>query len=216
MQLDGTLLDGISPEHKDCTVSIVDGNITVRTSPIQDLVWRPDDIQGVKCQNGQIRITLQNEQEKGNDPVLIVKHTDETLKELEYLTGKRLRPMGAKVVIPLALGGIIATATLIILLVNNIWRFIPTDVDIVLGNSLHPVLLEEFGNEVVHHTRMQDFLDESMQKLKNPNSPFEYKITIFDHPMENAFALPGGQMFISSALIREAESAEYLHMKSPM
>lgn len=208
MQLEGTILDGISPEHRDCTVIIEDGHITVSTSTFQELNWKPADIQSVKSQNGQIRITLLHEQDKGNDPVLILKHTDETLKELEYLTGKRLRPMGGMLVIPLALGGLIATVALIFMLVNHIWRFIPSEVDISLGKQLKPSLLQQMGGQVVEHRRMQHFLENGIEKLKNPNSPFEYEITIFDHPMENAFALPGGQMFISSELIRSSETPE--------
>ena len=208
MHLDGTLLDGISPEHKDCVARIEDGRLYVSTSQMEEWSWGPNEVLRVKNQNGQIRITLENEQEKGNHPVLIVKYTDETLRELEYLTGKRYRALPAGQLIPLVLGGVAATATLIMLLVNNIWRFVPTDVDILLGNSLRPSLLEQFGNEVVEHSQMQQFLEDGIHKLKNPHSPFVYNITIFNSSIENAFALPGGQMFISSELIKESETPE--------
>lgn len=208
MGFSGKLLDGKSPEHLDCIVSISPGTLSVKLADSTTFEWDRHHLQQVKTLDGKIRITLTGLTDDHNDPVLILEETDDIQDELVHFLGPKTKPLHIGAWLPMILGGIALTGLLIFLFINNLWKFVPNEVDILLGQSAYPTFLEQFGGEVVKDQDMQTFLDNSVKQLKDPQSPFQYQITIFQSPISNAFALPGGQICISSELINEAETPE--------
>lgn len=84
-----------------------------------------------------------------------------------------------------------------------------------LGSSLHPQILEELGGEFSDKT-VQAYVDNLGQKLaklgKRPN--LTYVFTVTDSEMVNAFALPGGYVYVTKTMLYlmedEAELASVL------
>jgi|GEM_PF-1018330 len=204
----GKLLDGKTPEHQDCVVSVSGGTLSAKLPHSTTFEWDRHHLQQYKILGGKIRITLTGLTDDHNDPVLLLEETDEIHEELVDFIGKKSKPLHIGAWLPMILGGIVLTGVLILLFVNNLWRVLPHEVDIHLGQSAYPAFLQQFGGTVIKDPDLQAFLDHSVEQLKDPQSPYPYHITIFENSISNAFALPGGHICISSGLIDESETAE--------
>jgi len=87
--------------------------------------------------------------------------------------------------------------------------------DIRIGREEHPRLLKQFGGEY-EHPRLNSYVARIGQELASyaeyPQLP--YRFTILNSPIVNAFALPGGYVYISRGLLalgsNEAELAGVL------
>ena len=92
--------------------------------------------------------------------------------------------------------------------------FSPAD-DIKLGTEQHPKMLEAFGGEY-QHRRLQSYVDLLGRRLAKYTEyqQFTYRFTLLNSPIVNAFALPGGYVYISRGLLalasNEAELAGVL------
>ncbi len=81
--------------------------------------------------------------------------------------------------------------------------FYSREEEIQLGTEAQPQLTEEFGGKV-NSPELQAYVTEIGQRLAatteadNPSLPWEF--TLLDSPVINAFALPGGKVFISRGL----------------
>lgn len=79
-----------------------------------------------------------------------------------------------------------------------------TQEEIALGNSAKPQLTKEYGGEIKDSV-LRDYVTGVGTELAkhteayNPDLPWEF--TVLDSPVINAFALPGGKVFISAGLL---------------
>ncbi len=84
-----------------------------------------------------------------------------------------------------------------------------TEQEIQLGDEAMPELVKEYGGEV-SSPQLRNYVTEVGMKLAkqteadNPNLP--WKFTVLDSDVINAFALPGGKVFISRALMLQMRS----------
>lgn len=87
--------------------------------------------------------------------------------------------------------------------------------DIKLGRQEHPKLVEQFGGEY-ENPRLQRYVAETGKKLARGTEyqQFPYQFTLLNTPIVNAFALPGGYVYLSRGLMalasNEAEMAGVL------
>ena len=83
-----------------------------------------------------------------------------------------------------------------------------------IGRSSYPQIIEQFG--YYHNAELQQYIDQVGQKLVDVcrRRDFTYHFTVLDDPMENAFAVPGGYIYITRGLLallnNEAELAGVL------
>jgi predicted Zn-dependent protease len=81
--------------------------------------------------------------------------------------------------------------------------YLSRDEEIKLGTEAQPQLTEEFGGKV-NSPELQSYVSEIGHRLAavteadNPALPWEF--TLLDSPVINAFALPGGKVFMSRGL----------------
>ncbi len=86
--------------------------------------------------------------------------------------------------------------------------------EIALGLESTPVMIEQFGG--LHpDPEGQKLVKEIGQRIVRnsdaKNTPYQYDFHLLAHPeIVNAFALPGGQVFITTALITQFESEDQL------
>ena len=84
--------------------------------------------------------------------------------------------------------------------------------EIALGLQSAPEMAAEFGG-LDQDIRVQNFVDEIGQKLVNESFasqaeyPFEFTVLADDQTV-NAFALPGGQVFVTRGLLNMVETEE--------
>ncbi len=83
--------------------------------------------------------------------------------------------------------------------------------EIALGLQSAPSLIQEFGGEY-RDSEIQDAIDEIGFDLVNNSvardTPWQWEFTVVDSSVINAFALPGGQVFITTGLLAELEDVD--------
>lgn len=78
--------------------------------------------------------------------------------------------------------------------------------DVAIGRREHPKLVKQFGGEY-ENPRLQRYVDEIGRKTAQfAEYEFPYKFTIVNSPIVNAFALPGGFIYLSRGLLALASS----------
>jgi beta-barrel assembly-enhancing protease len=93
-------------------------------------------------------------------------------------------------------------------------RFIPRSVDVELGQAAYPHAVKQIGlgsgvrDEPSIREPVQAVLDRLATAI--PRSPFNFHVTVCDSPTLNAFALPGGEVVITTRMLLVLESAEEL------
>ena len=83
----------------------------------------------------------------------------------------------------------------------------PAD-DVALGRGEHPKLVQQFGG-VYNNTRLQKYVDRvgrSLSRHTEYSAQYPYVFTLLNTPIVNAFALPGGYVYISRGLLALAGS----------
>ncbi|MCH9674733.1 MAG: M48 family metalloprotease [Gammaproteobacteria bacterium] len=87
--------------------------------------------------------------------------------------------------------------------------------DVALGRKEHPKLLQAFGGEY-NNRRLQSYVSQIGGRLSQHTEykQFPYQFTLLNSPIVNAFALPGGFVYVSRGLLalgsNEAELAGVL------
>lgn len=97
---------------------------------------------------------------------------------------------------------------------NTFTGFYSVEDDIALGRQEHPKLVKQFGGEY-DDPRLQRYIEQiGFRAAQFTEYQFPYKFTIVNSPIVNAFALPGGFVYVSRGLLslasNEAEVAGVL------
>ncbi|MBE2184103.1 MAG: M48 family metalloprotease [Anaerolineae bacterium] len=85
--------------------------------------------------------------------------------------------------------------------------------EIALGLQAVPEMMQEFGGEY-RDPQLQQAVDDIGERLISGTSavaatPWQFEFTVLNNPnIVNAFALPGGQMFLTTALINAVETED--------
>jgi len=118
----------------------------------------------------------------------------------------------AALVVGLAvIGSVLGAALLVGPLARVALRFVPRSVDDGIGREAYAHVLGRIGTErddQAMREPVQTVLDRLVEAV--PSSPFHFRVAICDSPMLNAFALPGGQMVLTTRMIAALDSAEEL------
>jgi len=88
-------------------------------------------------------------------------------------------------------------------------NFYSLEREIALGQQLSTQV--EASSRLLRDARVQGFVDDVVQNLvRNSDSQVPFTVKIIDDDELNAFALPGGYLYVSTGLILEAESESEL------
>ncbi|MEO0597280.1 MAG: M48 family metalloprotease [Chloroflexota bacterium] len=83
--------------------------------------------------------------------------------------------------------------------------------EIRLGLEAVPSLVQEFGG-ALNNREVQDAIDEIGFDLVNNSfaatQPWDYEFTVLDSDILNAFALPGGPMFITTEMLNQLDTVD--------
>jgi len=92
------------------------------------------------------------------------------------------------------------------LLVEQLWRFVPVDIERSLGELAHAELVSE--DDRVHAPELQAELEAMLRALAEDGADLQLDIVRRAEP--NAFALPGGFVVVHTGLFRHAPSPDAL------
>jgi beta-barrel assembly-enhancing protease len=93
-------------------------------------------------------------------------------------------------------------------------RLVPRWVDVQIGKAAYPNAVMQVGlgwgvrEEAAIREPVQAVLDRLLAAV--PNNPYTFHVTVCNSPMLNAFALPGGEVLITTHMLTSLESADEL------
>ena len=83
--------------------------------------------------------------------------------------------------------------------------------EIEIGRQMHPKILQQYGR--YNDERLQGYVNEVGQRIaaKGERPELTWTFTVLDSPETNAFALPGGYVYITRGLLQNLGSeAEFV------
>ncbi len=212
----GLYFDGHSAEAHEVRLWVdkVSGHLILRGEGIE-ASWRLVDVRLVPDQAGQGGLVLRS----AADPAarLLTVHRD--LAESFPARHHRLVEIDRGRILRWAFAAVASVALIVFILVptmaNQLARFIPSEGEKALGDATLAQIrgaLNERSNMGIRmcarpegvraFAKMQDKLTAQM------NLPVPLTVTVLDHPMINAFALPGGHIVFMRGLLDAADQAE--------
>ena len=89
--------------------------------------------------------------------------------------------------------------------------FMSEDREIEIGKALHPSILKRYGGEY-DDPELKVYVDKLGNRLaeKSHRSHLIYHFTVLDSPQINAFALPGGYIYVTRGIMAYLGSADEL------
>jgi beta-barrel assembly-enhancing protease len=91
-------------------------------------------------------------------------------------------------------------------------RLVPRAVDRRIGEEAFPHVLRQVGTATVEHAPVLEPVQAVLDRLTAavPNNPFFFRVAVSRSPVVNAFALPGGQIIVTTGMLARLESGEEL------
>ncbi|MFT4716698.1 MAG: Zn-dependent protease with chaperone function [Paracoccaceae bacterium] len=135
------------------------------------------------------------------------------------LRRKHKDPNVAKRLVKLTVGAFASVALIVFVLVplmaDQLATMLPPEGEKAFGDTTFEQIRKglnqstEFGLPICEEPEGQAALEKMLARL-NPGTDFPYEISlhVLDHPMINAFALPGGHIVLFRGLLQDATSAE--------
>ncbi|MDO9264885.1 MAG: M48 family metallopeptidase [Desulfosalsimonadaceae bacterium] len=90
--------------------------------------------------------------------------------------------------------------------IHRVYHFVPISTDIFIGNKIAGLLMK--NNKICDNPEVKDRMDSILAAFAPSDSGFKYDITVINKNEVNAFALPGGKIFVFSGLLANTESSE--------
>jgi Zn-dependent protease with chaperone function len=83
---------------------------------------------------------------------------------------------------------------------------VPVEAEAALGEAVYNHLMEDPQFQPCTDDRLRQELQNMVDELVDPDSPYECRVTVVETAMPNAFALPGGRIVVLSGLLKESSS----------
>jgi Zn-dependent protease with chaperone function len=106
-----------------------------------------------------------------------------------------------------AIGGLVVVISVLVIgATTQAWRLLPPRIDTLLGDQAAAGIEARVPACTDDSTDL--FLSEVVAQVRPSDPRFHYRVTVLRHPDVNAFALPGGRIFVLSGLLEQASSPE--------
>ncbi|MGC1503288.1 MAG: M48 family metallopeptidase [Sulfitobacter sp.] len=209
--------DGDSPEPQDVSLQIVDGMLQIGLQNAGTLHWPIDEVRQLPDVAGRNMVVLRCI----NDPLARLYVADQTLlNHLPHPT-RRAPPKGRGRLAVWAAAAVAAVGlqifVLVPLLADNLAGFIPPEGERALGEATFGQIREALDETGLNPLDVCDgaegatALDALVKRLGGEDDfSQEISLSVLDHKMVNAFALPGGYVVLFRGLIDAAEGPDEL------
>ncbi len=213
----GDYFDGVTAERHSATVRLTSAGIEVKRADGQETLWPYSEVRQADSGYSSGRVRL----ERGKQPAEVLVIPDEvfltalrqnTPRELQCFPDVRTQPRWDLTL--LGIVGVLAAGAVLyfwgVRAVGSILaRFMPVSWEERLGDAVLQSLAPEEAR--CEGTEKRAALDEMLRLLLQqlPQSRYQYKLTVMRGPL-NAFAMPGGRIVVTDALLRAADTPEQL------
>ncbi|MCK0140903.1 M48 family metallopeptidase [Aliiroseovarius sp. F20344] len=194
--------------------------LTLRLPDGDETIWRWSDMRRVRDQADRRVMVLARKGDPVTRLYLADKSTQDYVTQNAKALGKRDQSTPLSKVALWAAGAVASVAAIIFLLVplmaSQLAEILPPEGEKALGDTTFEQIrtaLSETGFEDQLRICDDPAGNEAMQAMYaslNPDAdlPYDVQVHILDHPMVNAFALPGGRIVFFRGLIEEAQNPD--------
>ncbi len=207
------LYDGTSPRPRSGTVTVERDRFTLQIEGLQAVVdIRPEHILGESRIRDEVHIEIRSPSENLPSLKLVVKDPAFDGALVKYLAHTDLRAGAAFhrafCRIPLlgwlAIALVVAPSMYYCLTRGFVALHVLVSVEgeDALGEAVYKHLLGNF--KVCDDPAIQVELQAMVDQLAEPDSPYRFRVSVFDTPHVNAVALPGGRIVVFSGLLKES------------
>ena len=214
----GYYLDGQSPRRHDVTITLAPEGIHIRRQDGSTLWWVYDAIRPAKSFRWGVPVLLENKQTLGE--AVIVPEAEFLNALRQFAPGHAPAAPAARVaarlpLLLLALGSLVVLGAAVYYwgipaLARHAAATVPAEWEERLGDAaleqLAPPEVRCAGSD---QQRILDQIGETLMAAA-PASPYHLRLMIIDHPMANAFAVPGGRIVVFRGLLERTARAEEL------
>jgi beta-barrel assembly-enhancing protease len=130
---------------------------------------------------------------------------------------QRRRLTRFQIVVATVAGAVVASVVTAVLLTGPcarlVLRLVPRSVDETIGKQALPHIVAQLGGHNMSvDADIQGPVEAVLDRLlaAEPTSPFQFHVTVCESPVFNAYALPGGQIVVTSGLLTALTSSEEL------
>lgn len=172
----------------------------------------------LEIQEGSAKLTISRDERK-ESPVLEIQMDRKEAKELRSTWKKHqiqktrlqsfihwLEESHPLIRISLAAFVILSAAGVYYSVMNYSYVFFPRSVDYELEKIYAPGFAKNFTE--CKDLNLTNLLNQTVEEIKPVDSPINYKVTILKTPVENAYAFPGGQIYVFSGLLEASDSLD--------
>lgn len=219
---DGTFFDGHSSQRHEVVLSLTEMTRSLRISGDtlgDDHLWPLDDVRehrdhahkGVALfgcpQEGDARLSISDAEVAGRLRSVCLNLTRSDVHKSAY---RKVAFWGV---------GAVASVLLIVFVIipalaGQLATMLPVEREVALGNTVMRHLEKFLGSESAGDLACNSAEgDQALQKMAarlsdQIDSPYDLRIRVLNHPMVNAFAVPGGNIVLFDGLIKDATSPE--------
>lgn len=221
--------DGLTAGRHDVHVALTPDRmaltITGETLP-EPLTWRLMDLRALSDTSDRKRLTLTRhaatDDEAPRDPARLIVLDPELIAWMHRtrpgLFKSDVHPGTWKKLLKYAAGATAAAGLLLFVILpamaNTLARIIPVEREIAFGQIVTAQMERLLGGSKLGALRCSSpdgdaALQKMLARLTGPQDmQYDISLQVFDHPMVNAFAAPGGQVVIVRGLLHEANSPD--------
>lgn len=207
------LYDGKSPLY-------IEGVVLLYTD---HLVFQPVDgkpgyhmffseISDINPIGASLHITTKN---KENKQILVVLQSSDGMKQfIDFYSESssnilkkipwKFRKLNRKTGLILVLLILFSACLLIYGILYQSYRIVPLSTDRILGDQISPIVMQQFTLST--DRRLNKKIERIAGRVIPDGTPHSYSISVVESDEQNAFALPGGRIYIMSGLVRSAEN----------
>lgn len=211
-------LDGERARVERVEIMLLPEALTIRRPEGTELHWPADDLRELPDQADRETLVLT----RAGDPLARLMIADKTIAGLLRRNAPRLHkrpPVEHKGrILGWGLGAIASVALIIFVLVpvmaNQLAAYLPPEGERALGDATFERIRAALGEDLLPVEACEG--PEGLAALAvmearlnaGPDLPYEVDITVLDHDLVNAFAMPGGRIVLFRGLLDEAESPD--------
>ncbi len=209
------LYDGKSPLDIEGIVLLYTDHLVFQPSdgkPVCHIFF--SEITDINRIGASLHITTKNRESK---QILLVLQSSDGMKQfIDFYSESstnilkkipwKFRKLNRKTGLILVLSILFSACLLIYGALYQSYRIVPLSTDRVLGDQISPIVTQQFT--ISTDRRLNKKIERIAGRVIPDRTPYRYSISIIESDEQNAFALPGGRIYIMSGLVRSAGSED--------
>ena len=214
--------DGRSARPRDALVSISrrygDPALLIEAEGMPPLYWRMQNLRELTDQARDEGIVLQHAEDDLARLIVPHGHAEDAIRQVSSDLGKRVVKKGMVRKLVIWTGGAVASVVLIMFVIlpalsDQLATMIPPEREAAMGRTaLRQIERFLLGSEkslaCTDEKGLAALAKMTARLTAGADIPYELNVQVYNHPMVNAFAVPGGNVVLFEGLLKAADTPE--------